>query len=76
MDLEPLLVAYQSPMLSFAVGGGCTAQLDTDPVIALVDAQGNAIWPGAPRDSCHHVTPGVRAALSALTWTVTETKPL
>jgi hypothetical protein len=75
-DLEPLLVAYQSPMPSFSTGGGCTAELDDDPAIALVDAQGDAIWPGAPRDACHHVTRGVQAALSALKWTVTDSKPV
>jgi hypothetical protein len=75
-DLEPLLVAYQSPMPSFAAGGGCTAQLDTDPAIAFVDAQGNAIWAAAPRDTCQHVTSGVRAALTALTWTVVDHKPV
>jgi hypothetical protein len=75
-DLEPLLVAYQSPMPSFAIGQGCTAELDTDPVIALVDARGDAIWPGAPRDACHHVSRSVQVALSSLKWTLTDSKPV
>lgn len=75
-DLEPLLVAYQSPMPSFGIPEGCTAELDTDPVIAFVDARGDAIWPGAPRDACHHVSRGVQAALSALKWTLTDSKPV
>lgn len=75
-DIEPLLVAYESPMPAFAVGGGCTAQLDTDPAIAFVDARGDAIWPAAPRDTCQHITVGVNAALTALKWTVVDRRPV
>lgn len=73
-DLESLFIAYQSPLPSFAAGGGCTAQLDTDPVIAFVDAKGEAIWPSAPRDSCNHVTPQVRGALAKIAWTVAASR--
>lgn len=65
--LSSLVAAYHTT----AIGGHkdperiCAAYADADPDIALVDAHGTAIWPGAPRDECHHVIAAVKQATAS-----------
>jgi hypothetical protein len=76
--LDELVAAYRTPPPASPPPGGsysCTMELDMDPVIAFVGADGTAIWPAPPRDPvCHHITPRVRNALNALHWTVTKSQ--
>ena len=73
-SLADLLTAYRTPAPS-TTGGACTLDLDMDPVIALVDAAGTAIWPAPPRDrQCKHVSTKVTAAIGALRWAVTASQ--
>ena len=50
----------------------CPAIAELDPIVALVDAHGVAIVPGAPRAVCDFVVPAVISATRDAVWTVTE----
>ena len=54
-----------------ALQASCTSELDLDPQVWFIDANGRAVLPRWPRDSCGHLFQDVRVVLAALTWTTT-----
>ncbi|NUR63991.1 MAG: hypothetical protein HOV87_35840 [Catenulispora sp.] len=69
--LAQLMTAYSTASVA-KLGDRCTLDMQFDPAVALVDAQGTAIMPGPPRDTCDKVVSPVRDVLKDARWTVTR----
>ncbi|WP_194893906.1 hypothetical protein [Catenulispora pinisilvae] len=73
--LKAMVAAYRTTHVREHVGDQpvfCPAIAELDPIVALVDAHGVAIVPGAPRDACDFIVPAVISATRDAVWTVTK----